>query len=72
MSRDFIVVAIEDDSNFNRFNCELYYNIDDAFKEVNSFKQFHKENDSLYEIRMSFYDNEKDALEYINELKVSV
>jgi len=68
MSREFIVVAYEDDANFNRFNCELYYTIDDAFKEVNSFKEFHKENDSLYEIRMCFFNDEETALNHIKEL----
>ena len=71
MSRDFIVVSFIDDAQ-STFNSELFTDIDSAFQDVASFKKFHKVNDSLYEIRMSFYDNEKDALEYIKELKESV
>jgi hypothetical protein len=72
MTREYIVVSFIDDAQFDHFSSELFTDIDSAFKAVQSLKKIHKADDSLYEIRMSFYDNEKDALEYINELKESV
>jgi hypothetical protein len=70
MSREFIVVSYIDDAQCYHFSSQLFTDIDAAFKEIASFKKFHKENDSLYEIRMSFYDNENDALEYMKLLKI--
>lgn len=66
--RNFIVVSIVDDSQLT-FHSELFTDTDTAFNEVNSFKRFHEDNDSLYEIRMSFFDNEKDALQCIDFYK---
>jgi len=70
MSREFIVVSYVDDAQCYYFSSQLFTDIDAAFKDIASFKKFHKENDSLYEIRMSFFDNEKDALEYMQYLKI--
>jgi hypothetical protein len=72
MSREFIVVSYVDDAQCYYFSSQLFTDIDAAFKDIASFKKFHKENDSMQEIRMSFYDNEKDALQYIRDLKVSI
>jgi len=68
MSRDLIVVSFIDDAQFPNFNSLMFIDIDSAFKYIQSFKQFHKDNDSLYEIRMSFFDNLKDCREYIQKM----
>ena len=65
MSRDFIVVSFKDDAIFPNNSIKLFTSIDSAFNEVNSLKQFHEENDSLYELNMSFFNDRKSAVEFI-------
>jgi hypothetical protein len=68
MTREYIVVSFIDDAQFDHFSSELFTDIDSAFKAVQSLKKTHKADDSIYEIRMSFWDTESEAKEYIKEL----
>jgi hypothetical protein len=65
MTRQYIVVSFKDDAIFPNNSIKLFTDINSAFNEVNSLKQFHEENDSLYELNMSFFNDRESAVQFI-------